>query len=50
MAEELLSEAVRKYPVLHDKTDRTFKDRNKKALAWEDVVREAHFENGELVT
>ena len=49
MAEERLAEAVRKYPVLYDKSDKYFKDKNKKLLAWEDVAQDAHFENGELV-
>ena len=49
MADEKLAEAVPKYPVLYDKMDKCFKDRNKKLLAWEDVAREANFENGENI-
>ena len=46
--EERLSEAVRKYPVLHDKADKYFKDKAKKQLAWEDVTKEANLENGKF--
>ena len=46
--EEKLSEAVRKFPVLYDKSDRFFKDRSKKRLAWEDVANEVNLENGEI--
>ena len=49
MAEERLVEAVRNYPVLYDKSDKDFKDKNKRLLAWEDVAQEACFENGEFV-
>ena len=38
MAEERLAEAVRKYPVLYDKWDKYFKDKNKKLLAWENKI------------
>ena len=38
MAEERLAEAVRKYPVLYDKSDKYFKDKNKKLLAWENKI------------
>ena len=34
--EERLSEVVRTYPFLYDKTDRYFKDKARKQLAWED--------------
>ena len=40
--EERLSEAVRKYPFLYNKTDKYFKDKAKKQLAWEDVAKEAN--------
>ena len=46
--EEKLSEVVRKYPVLYDQADRYFKDKAKKQLAWEDVVKEANLENGKF--
>ena len=44
--EERLSEAVRKYLVLYDKADRYFKNKAKKQLAWEDVIKEGNLENG----
>ena len=34
--EERLSDVVRTYPVFYDKTDRYFKDKARKQLAWED--------------
>lgn len=43
--EQKLAEAVRKYPVLYDKQDKYFKDRNKKKLAWKDVSIEANLQN-----
>lgn len=46
--EERLSECVRKFPALYDKTDKFFKDRSKKRLAWEDVAKEANYESGKL--
>ena len=32
--EEIISEVVRKYPILYDKSDRFFKEKGKKKLAW----------------
>ena len=49
MAEERLVEAVRKYPVLYDKSDTYFKDKNKTLVAWEDDAQEACFQNDEFV-
>ena len=46
-SEQILAEAVRKYPALYDKQDKYFKDKNKKRLAWADVAKEANLENGE---
>ena len=40
-----ISKALRKYPVLYDKADWYFKDKAKKQLAWEDVIKEANLEN-----
>ena len=48
LKEEKLAEAVRKYPVLFDKSDIYFKDINKKRLAWEDVAKEANFDSGKF--
>jgi len=42
--EEKLSEAVRKYPALYDKSSPHFKDRRKKQLAWDDVANETGLE------
>ena len=36
--EKRLSEAVRKYPVLYDKTSVDFRNQRKKSLAWDDVA------------
>lgn len=47
-SEERLAEAVRKYPVLYDKQDKYYRDRNKKKLAWKDVANEMNAENGNL--
>ena len=44
--EELLAEAVRKYPVIYDKSDNCYKDKAKRKLAWEDVAGIANFKNG----
>ena len=44
--EEALAEAVRKFPALYDKSDKFFKEKTKKSLAWEDVAEEANFTNG----
>ena len=46
--DERLAEAVRKFPVLYDKSDRCYRERTKKRLAWEVVAKEANLENGEL--
>ena len=37
--EELLSETVRRYPVLHDQSHHNFKDKNKKRVASDDVAK-----------
>ena len=47
-SEQILAEAVRKYPALYDKQDKYFKDKNKKRLAWADVAKEANLQNGEI--
>ena len=44
--EEIISEAVRKYPILYDKSDRFFKEKDKKKLAWQDVANVANIANG----
>ena len=46
MADEKLAEAVRSYPVLYDKNDLNFKDKNKKNLAWEDVAKTVGVNSG----
>ena len=35
--DEKIAEAVRRFPVLYDKSCKDFKDNNKKKNAWEDV-------------
>ena len=47
--EEMLAEAVRKYPILYDKSDRFFKEKNKKKLAWKDVANMVNIEDGEFI-
>ena len=44
--EEKLAEAVRKFPVLYDKSCRDFKDNSKKRLAWEDVAKQIKLQTG----
>ena len=44
--EEKLAEAVRKFPVLYDKSCRDFKDNSKKRLAWEDVAKQVGLQTG----
>jgi len=44
--DELLSEAVRQYPVLYEKTSKDFQDRNKMELAWLDVAWKTGFPSG----
>ena len=39
---------MRKYPVLHNKGNRYFKDKDKKQLAWEDVAKEANLKSGKF--
>ena len=41
--EESLAEEVSAYPVLYDKASKSFKDRNKEELAWQDVVEKTSF-------
>ena len=41
--EEKIAEAVRIFPVLYDKSNVDFKDRNKKGLAWQDVATKVFF-------
>ena len=43
---EKLAEAVRSYPVLYDKNDLNFKDKNKKILAWDDVAKTVGLDSG----
>jgi len=47
--DEILSESVRKYPALYDKTNPSFKDRVKKNSAWENVAEELNVEGGGTV-
>ena len=43
--EEIISEAVQKYPILYDKSDRFFKEKDKKKLVWQDVANVANIAN-----
>ena len=44
--EEIISEVVRKYPTLYDKSHRLFKEKDKNKLAWQDVANAANIANG----
>ena len=43
--EKILSQAVRKFPALYDKTSIDFRDKRKKSLAWNDVAKETGLES-----
>ena len=47
--EEIVSEAVRKYTILYDRSDRFFKEKIEKQLAWQDVANVANIANGKSV-
>ena len=44
--DEKLAETVRNYKILYDKSSKDFKDRQKKALAWDDVAKKVGFRSG----
>lgn len=44
--DEKIAEAVRRFPVLYDKSCKDFKDNNKKMNAWEDVAKIAGLPSG----
>ena len=44
--DERLSEVVSKFPLLFDKINPGFKDRNKKRDTWEKIARELDIEGG----
>ena len=44
--DERIAEAVRKYPVLYDKSCKDFKDKNKKRIAWSEVAKETGLKSG----
>ena len=45
-SDKKLSESVRKYPVLFDKSGCDFKNKLKKQMAWADVASEVGLQNG----
>ena len=45
---ELLAEVVRRYPVLYDRSHHTFKDKNKKKLAWNDCCKKSELSCGKF--
>ncbi|KAL9958745.1 hypothetical protein ACROYT_G035801 [Oculina patagonica] len=45
-ADEKLAEAVRKYPILYEKSLNDFKDKVKNRLAWQDVAAEIGLQSG----
>ena len=46
--DEKIAEAVRRFPVLYDKSCKDFKDNNTKKNAWEDVAKIAGLSSGML--
>lgn len=44
--DEKLAESVRNYPILYDKSSKDLKDRQNKALAWQDMAKEVGFSSG----
>ena len=44
--DEKLATAVSKYPYLHDKTDKGFKERDRKKNTWAKVEEELGFDKG----
>lgn len=44
--DEILAEAVRKYPCLYDKSDKGYKERDRKKNAWGAVEKELGYEEG----
>jgi len=47
--DEILSQCVRKYPILYDKRDPSFRDKIKKNSAWNNVAEELKVEGGGTV-
>ena len=48
VTDEKLAEAVRGFPIHFDKFLKGFKDRNKKALAWNNIAKFVGFASGKL--
>ena len=46
--DEKLSETVRKFPCLFDKTSADYKDKNTIRTAWAKVAEELHIEDGKV--
>ena len=44
--DEKVAEAVRRFPILYNKSLKDFRDRNKKKNAWTEVAREAGLSTG----
>ena len=44
--EKLLAEVVRRFPLLYDRRHHTFKDKNEKNLALDDVAKEVDYPDG----
>ena len=44
--DEKVAEAVRRFPILYNKSLKDFRDRNKKKNAWEEVARQAGLSTG----
>ena len=47
--DERLSDSVRKYPILYDKSLKDFKDKHKKNNAWSKVAKELGVSSGKLI-
>ena len=44
--DEKLAETVRNFKILYDKSSKDFKDKQKRALAWEEVAKTVGFRTG----
>ena len=44
--EEILAETVRKYPCLYDKSNKGYKERDRKSNAWQKIDEELGYEEG----
>ena len=48
--DEILSETVRKYPALYNKSIKEFKDRNVTSLIWSKVAKDLKMKSGKRIS